>query len=183
VRGPRGVQYSRAVATPELVFRTWRSGDVDALVEHASNRNVWLNLKDRFPHPYTAEDAETWIGMNHLLVGPPVNFAIVVEGKAAGGIGLDLMDDVLERTASVGYWVAEPLWGRGIATAAVEFIADYAFSELPLDRLQASVFDWNAASARVLEKCGFALEGRLRRAVVKEDRVGDLLIFGRLRAG
>jgi RimJ/RimL family protein N-acetyltransferase len=169
------------VPPPDLVFRTWRARDVDSLVEHANNRQIWLNLKDRFPHPYTRQDAEAWIGMNHLLLGPPVNFAIVVDGKAAGGVGVELLEDVLARTASVGYWVAESLWGRGIATAAVEFITSYAFSGLPVDRLQAGVFDWNPASARVLEKAGFQQEGRLRRAVVKEGRVGDLLLYGKLR--
>src|SRR4051812_14632904 len=73
-------------AMPDLTFRTWRSKDVDALVEHANNRKIWLNLKDRFPHPYTAEDAEGWIGMNHLVIGPPVNFAIDLDGTVIGAI-------------------------------------------------------------------------------------------------
>jgi RimJ/RimL family protein N-acetyltransferase len=119
--------------------------------------------------------------MNHLLIGPPVNFALEVGGTAVGGIGIDLLDDVFERTAGVGYWVAQPFWGRGIATAALEFITHYAFSSLPVDRLQAGVFEWNPASARVLEKAGFVQEGRLRRAVIKDGRVGDLLLYGRLR--
>jgi ribosomal-protein-alanine N-acetyltransferase len=169
------------VAPPDLLFRTWRARDLDALVEYANNRKVWMNLKDRFPFPYTENDAEEWIGMNHLLIGPPVNFAIVVGGKASGGVGLDLLEDIHQRTASIGYWVAEPLWNQGIATEAVGFICSYAFSALPVDRLQAGVFEWNPASARVLEKSGFVQEGRLRRAVVKDGQVGDLLLYGLLR--
>jgi RimJ/RimL family protein N-acetyltransferase len=83
----------------------------------------------------------------------------------------------------IGYWVAEPFWRRGIGTAAVEFICDYALRTFPLVRLQATVFDWNPASARVLEKAGFALEGRQRQAVSKAGRVGDLLLYGRLSSG
>ncbi len=166
----------------DLLFRTWRSSDLDALVAHADNRKVWMNLTDRFPHPYTREDGEAWIGMNHLLIGPAVNFAIVVGGEAIGGVGLELLDDVFEHSASVGYWLGERFWGQGIATAAVDFITHYAFSTLPLDRLQASVFEWNPASVRVLEKTGFQPEGRLRGAVVKDGRRGDLLLFGRLRS-
>jgi RimJ/RimL family protein N-acetyltransferase len=165
---------------PDLTFRTWRTRDVDALVERANNRNVWINLKDRFPHPYTKEDAESWIGMNHLVLGPPVNFAIDTGGEAIGGVGVEPLEDVFHRTAAIGYWVAEPYWGRGIATAAVRFISEYAMRTFPIDRLQASVFDWNVASARVLEKAGFTLEGRQRRAVVKDGRVGDLLLYARL---
>lgn len=165
----------------DILFRTWRGRDVDALVRYANNANIWVNLQNRFPHPYTEEDAENWIGMNHVLVGPPVNFAIDSGGEAIGGVGLELLDDVYERTANVGYWIAEPFWGKGIATAALEFVTNYAFDTFVLDRLQANVFDWNPASARVLEKVGFVQEGRLRRAVVKGDRVGDLLIYGRVR--
>jgi ribosomal-protein-alanine N-acetyltransferase len=168
-------------STDELVFRTWRSTDVESLVKYANNKNVWMNLKDRFPHPYTADDAEDWIGMNHVLVGPPVNFAIELKGEAIGGVGLELLEDVLEQTANIGYWLGEPFWGRGIATAAVQFATDYGFETFPLNRLQAGVFDWNPASARVLEKAGYQPEGRLRRAIVKDGRIGDLLLFGRVR--
>lgn len=167
----------------DLTFRTWRTRDVEALVAHANNRKVWINLKDRFPHPYTRADAESWIGMNHLVLGPAVNFAIDIGGEAIGGVGVEPLDDVFHRTGNIGYWVAEPFWGRGIGTAAVEFISEYAPKTFALDRLQASVFDWNPASARVLEKAGFALEGRQRRAVNKDGRVGDLLLYGRLTSG
>jgi ribosomal-protein-alanine N-acetyltransferase len=167
-------------APADLTFRTWRTRDVDALVEQANNRNVWINLKDRFPHPYTRDDAECWIGMNHLILGPPVNFAIDLGGEPVGGVGVEPLEDVYHRSANIGYWVAEPHWGKGIATAAVEFICDYALRTFPLERLQADVFGWNAASARVLEKLGFTLEGRRRRAVIKDGRVGDLLLYARM---
>ena len=167
----------------DLTFRTWRTRDVEALVERANNRNIWVNLKDRFPHPYTRADAESWIGMNHLVLGPPVNFAIDSGGEAIGGVGVEPLDDVFHRTANIGYWVAEPFWGRGIATAAVEFISEYALRTFPIHRLQAAVFDWNPASARVLEKTGYTLEGRQRRNVSKGGRVGDLLLYARLGNG
>lgn len=168
---------------PGLTFRTWRTRDVDALATHANNRNVWLNLKDRFPHPYTRDDAEAWIGMNHLILGPPLNFAIDYDGEAIGGVGVDPLEDVYERTGNIGYWIAEPFWRRGIGTRAAQFITEYAFRALPVERLQATVFEWNAPSARILEKTGFVLEGRLRRAICKDGRIGDGLLYARLRDG
>lgn len=168
----------------EIVFRSWRSTDVEALVRHANNRNVWINLRDRFPHPYTEADAEEWIGMNHLLIGPATNFAIALDDQVIGGVGCERLDDVSINTAEIGYWVGEPFWGRGIATAAVTFISAYAFDTFPeLRRLQAGVFDWNQPSARVLEKNGYRLEGRLAAAVTKDDRHGDLLMYARLAPG
>ncbi len=164
-----------------LTFRTFRSTDVESLVKHADNRNIWRNLKDRFPHPYTVEDAETWIGMNHLVLGPPVNFAVDLDGQVVGGVGLELGDDVTAKTAQVGYWIAEPYWGRGFATRAVSFISEYAMETFTLERLEALVFDWNAASGRVLEKAGYTQEARLRHAVWKDGRLADFLMYARLR--
>ena len=164
-----------------LTFRTWRSRDVDALCRHANNRNVWKSLLDRFPHPYTRRDAERWIELNHATLSAPLNFAIELEGEAIGGVGVDRRTDIRSGTGEIGYWVAEPFWGRGIGTAAARFVSDYAFRAFPIVRLQATVFAENPASARVLEKAGYTLEGRLRQAYTKEGRTGDLLVYGLLR--
>ena len=165
-----------------LLFRTWRSTDVEALCKHANNRAVWRGLLDRFPHPYTRTDAERWIALNHATLTAPQNFAIELDGEAIGGVGLDRRQDVFAGTAEIGYWVSEAFWGRGVATAAAAFISDYAFGSFPIERLQAGVFDGNRASVRVLEKVGFLLEGRLRRAVKKDGEFTDLLMFARLRS-
>jgi RimJ/RimL family protein N-acetyltransferase len=168
-------------ATLSPTFRTFRSTDVAALVKHASNRNIWLNVRDRFPHPYTPEVAEEWIAFNHAHLGAPLNFAVEHRGHLVGCVGIDPFEDERRLTAEVGYWIGEPFWGLGLATSAARFVTSYAFATFPFERLQASVYDWNPASARVLEKAGFALESRQRRAVVKEDRVGDVLLYALLR--
>jgi len=160
--------------------RPWRPGDETTLARYANNRNVSGNLKDRFPFPYTAADADAWIA--HVSAEtPPSNFAIVVDGRAVGGDGVELGEDVFRRSAEIGYWLGEPFWGRGIATEALRAVTEYAFATFDIIRLEAGVFDWNPASARVLEKAGYALEGRLRQAVIKGGRVGDRLIYARLR--
>ena len=53
--------------------------DCDSLVRYANNRNVWLNLEDRFPHPYTKDDAKRWLEIA-TEIKPETNFAIAVEG-------------------------------------------------------------------------------------------------------
>ncbi len=161
-------------------LRAWRAGDEASLVRYANNRNVSGNLKDRFPFPYTGADATAWIAHASGQT-PVVNFAIVVNGEAVGGAGIELGTDVFHRSAEVGYWLGEPFWGRGIASEVLRAITDYAWATLDVIRLEAGVFSWNPASARVLEKAGYTLEGRLRQAVVKHGRVGDRLIYGLLR--
>jgi ribosomal-protein-alanine N-acetyltransferase len=161
-------------------LRRWRVGDEASLIRHANNRNISRNLRDRFPYPYTAADADAWIGRASVET-PARNFAIVVDGAAVGGIGLELGEDVFRRSAEIGYWLGEPFWGRGIVTEAVRAVTAYAFATFDLCRLQAHVFEWNPASARVLEKAGYALEGRARLAVTKDGRTIDRLGYALIR--
>ncbi len=163
-----------------LILRPWRLSDAGAIVRHANNRKIWLNLRDRFPHPYTEADAHAWLGMCAVEQGDPRNFAIEFQGEAIGGVGLEFLSDVHRMTAEIGYWLGEPLWGRGFATLAVTAVTQYAFATFDLRRVQATVFEWNPASARVLEKAGYALEGRLRSFIIKDNRVGDALMYAKL---
>lgn len=130
--------------------------------------------------PTRSRDAEEYI-LQRVEEDPALMFCIEVEGRAAGGIGLHPGHDVNRLTAELGYWLAEPFWGRGIATAAVRAIVPHGFASLPLNRIEAYVYANNPASARVLEKAGFTCEGRLRRSVIKDDQVLDSLVYARLR--
>lgn len=171
------------MSTPDgIILRPWRRTDIESLVRYANNRAVSANLQDVFPYPYTPPDAEHWIGRCESETGTPTNFAIELSGEAIGGIGLNRRDDVHRLTASVGYWLGQPFWGKGIATEALKRMTHYAFSESDLERLEATVYEWNPASGRVLEKAGYTLEGRLRRSIVKNGRIGDSLLYARLRA-
>lgn len=164
-----------------MLLRPWRIGDEQALVQFAGDRGIWLNMRDLFPHPYTRAHADGWIALNRARSGPQRHFAVEVDGLAIGSVGFDPLEDERRVTAEIGYWLARPYWGRGLATRALAAVTNYAFERFPYERLQAHVYEWNPASARVLEKCGYTLEGRLRRTVVKEDRVGDALLYARLR--
>ena len=161
-------------------LRPWRVGDEASLVRHADNRNVSRNMRDRFPHPYTAADADAWI-TRACAQTPPTSCAIVVDGAAVGGVGIDLGVDVFRRSAEIGYWLGEPFWGRGIATEVLGAFTEYAFAHFDLCRLEAGVFDWNPASTRVLEKVGYVLEGRARLSVTKDGRTGDRLLYALVR--
>jgi ribosomal-protein-alanine N-acetyltransferase len=169
------------VRTERLVLRPWSRADVDSLAKHADNRAIWLNLRDRFPHPYTRADAESWVDLCSAQTGEPTNLAIAFEGEAVGAIGLEPQADVHRLTAEIGYWLGEPFWGRGLATEALFAMTAHAFARFPFERLHAAVFDWNCASARVLEKAGYAFEGRLKRSIFKDGRMCDALLYARLR--
>ncbi|WP_437612013.1 GNAT family protein [Sorangium sp. So ce834] len=169
------------IETPSLTLRPWTAADVDALVKNADDRRIWANLRDRFPHPYTRADAEGWVALCASRAQPAEALAIVVGGEAAGAIGLERLGDVHRCTAEIGYWLGAAYWGRGLATEAVIALTRAGLEQLGLERIQAGIFDWNRASARVLEKAGYAFEARMRRHVVKDGRVGDVLLYARVR--
>jgi [ribosomal protein S5]-alanine N-acetyltransferase len=161
------------------ILRGWRDDDRESLVRYANNRKVWRNLKDRFPHPYTDADAQAWLALSRTSP-ERTGWAIEVEGHAAGGIGLEPMQDVHARTAHIGYWLGEPFWGRGIATDAVRAASSDAFSRQAYLRLEAPVFAWNPASMRVLEKCGYAREGVMRKSVFKDGELIDSVLYAKV---
>ena len=158
----------------EWSLRNWGETDIPALVKYADNRKIWLNVRDVFPFPYTQNDAEAWI---NTMQDPLTNFAIATRAEAIGGTGFNLQEDIYRRSAEIGYWIGEPYWNRGIATMAVGAAAKYAFANFDLARLYATVFEWNPASTRVLEKNGFKLEGRLEKSVFKDGKIIDSLQY------
>jgi [ribosomal protein S5]-alanine N-acetyltransferase len=134
-----------------------------------------------FPHPYTRRDADRWIA---IATSDTLGryYAIDVDGIVAGGIGVEPRGGERTGTAVFGYWLGQAYWGRGIGTDAARTLSDDALRRGGLRRLEANVFAQNVASARVLEKCGFVLEGTLRAFYVdREDNICDALAFGRLR--
>ncbi|MBB4634997.1 GNAT family N-acetyltransferase [Longimicrobium terrae] len=163
------------------IVRAWRESDAESLALHANDRRVWLNLRDRFPHPYSRADAESYLG---AVCGqqPATSFAIEVDGDAAGGISYVPHDDVERISAEIGYWLGAPFWGRGLMTTVVAAFSRALFDADPqLRRLFAVPFDWNGASSRVLEKAGYRLEGRMRQSAIKDGVVVDQLLHALLR--
>jgi [ribosomal protein S5]-alanine N-acetyltransferase len=157
-------------------IRSWQSSDLEPLVTHANNRSIWLNLRDRFPHPYMARDGRAFL--KHMREQQPETaFAIAVNGEAAGSIAFQLGGDVERVSAEIGYWLGQPFWGRGIATEALVAITEYAVATHGLTRVFAVPFASNTRSCRVLEKAGYVLEGRLRRSAVKDGVITDQLQY------
>jgi [ribosomal protein S5]-alanine N-acetyltransferase len=162
--------------------RSFEPGDAPSLARHANNRAIWRNLRDVFPHPYAESDAVAFIARTQAQ-RPERDFAIAVEGAAVGAVGLKLHEDVERVSAELGYWLGEEFWGRGITTEAVRALTRHGVEALGLTRIYALPFEWNAVSCRVLEKAGYLLEARLRRAAVKEGRVIDQFQYAFVVAG
>ncbi len=160
-------------------LRPFRQEDAPRLAELANNEKIAVNLRDGFPHPYTPEDAEKFIEM--ALSKPDQIFAIEYQGEYVGNIGVHLKSDVYRLGAEIGYFLGEPYWGKGIMTKAVKLVCDYAFRELGIIRIDTGVFDFNPASMRVLEKCGFVQEAIFRKSVIKRGKICNEVRYAKIK--
>ena len=157
-------------------LRPWLRTDVPSLVHHANDVDVWRNLTHAFPHPYTEADAIAWVEMA-AEPGRSVHLAIELDGKAIGGLGAIAGEGIACATAQFGYWLGQEHWGKGLATAAAGALLNHLEEHKLFARVEASVFAWNPASMRVLEKLGFVREGVLRRSVTKDGQLIDSVMY------
>lgn len=158
-------------------LRPFRQSDLSSLVKHANNYNIAKNLSNKFPFPYTQQDGIAFINLA-LSANPQEIFAIAVNDKVVGSIGVHPQTDFYCKNAEMGYWIAEAYWGNGIVPAAINLMIDYGFKTFPISRIYARTFDTNIKSQRVLEKTGFALEAKFAGTFYKNGTVYDELVYG-----
>lgn len=164
-------------------IRKWRLSDAKDLAAALSNKRVQDNLRDGLPYPYTEQDGRDYISaMLSADESEVFAFAVTLEDRAIGSIGVFRQGNIHRRTAELGYYLAEEYWGRGVMTAAVKQACRAVFANSDILRIYAEPFACNAGSCRVLEKAGFQYEGTLRSNAVKGGRVIDMRMYSLLRA-
>jgi RimJ/RimL family protein N-acetyltransferase len=159
-----------------ISLQPWKKEDAITLSGYYNNPNIWINLRDNIPNPYTLEDAEKFIEAQSELLSLQ-NFSILNGNEITGGIGITLLQDVYKMNVEMGYWVAEPFWGQGIASEAVRLMTQYVFDNYAINRIVCEVFEYNKSSMRVLEKNGFYLECVRRKGILKNDLLTDDFIW------
>lgn len=162
-----------------VVLREFGTDDASLLREYLNNPHVTRYLTSSIPQPYENEDAEWWINEGSKA---GVVRAIVYEGVFIGAVGANRKQFEHSRSAEMGYWLAESHWGKGIATIALRQLTALIFERTDIVRLQAHVFEGNVASARVLEKAGYRLEGTLRKAIFKRGVFMDAHLYAVVNA-
>ena len=156
----------------DVALRKFKQSDAIRMQELANNEKISLNLRDAFPHPYSLSDAREFIA-NAMKQDPATIFAIEYKGEYVGNIGLGPGGDVYRKSAEIGYFIGEPYWNKGITTRAVNLITKYGFEELGIIRIHTGIFEYNTASMRVLEKCGFEKDGVFKAAIFKNGKMWD----------
>lgn len=164
-------------------IRKWRYSDAKDLAAALSNQNVLKNLRDGLPYPYTLQDAAEYISA--MLSADEENtfaYAVTAEDKVIGSIGAFRQSNIHSCTAELGYYLAEPYWGKGIMTDAVQQLCSVIFDTTDIIRIYAEPFAYNTGSCRVLEKAGFQYEGTMKSNAVKNGRVLDMKLYALIRS-
>jgi RimJ/RimL family protein N-acetyltransferase len=157
------------------VLRPWAFSDVDALIAAVSESQRELRAFMPWAHQLPTREEEYGLLARFqasFWSGTEFFFGIFSPaGEVLGGIGLHARMVVNPRALEVGFWCHSRHAGRGVATLATRALAALAFERFGCDRLQVLHDEANAASRRVVEKCGFLFEGVLRNvgAAVPRD--------------
>ena len=160
-----------------ITLHNWKTDDKLVLMAlcNAVDRTF---LSDRLPNPYTEADADWWLGMVSENEGKEgVWRSIWADGELVGSISVERKDEGGKTIGEIGYMILTLWWSQGIGTEAVSQICEIAFRELELQQIIGQVFPENVASARVLEKNGFLMEGMMAGAIMKQGKVMDLIAY------
>ena len=163
-----------------ITIRELTDSDLPKLTEYANNPKVAINLRDAFPNPYALEDAIRFKAAIDKQ-NPKTIFAIEFKGEYVGNISLSPGTDVYRKSAEIGYFIGEPFWNMGIMSKAVDLITEWGFKTLDIVRIYTGVFEFNKASQRVLEKCGFSKEAVLRKSICKYDLIYDEIRYAKIK--
>jgi len=165
-----------------IKLRAWKTEDAPDLAVSINNKKVLDNLRDGIPYPYAEKDAVEFIDATlSAEKDSQYAFAICLDDKVIGSIGVFRKDNVHRYTAEMGYFIAEPYWGKGIMTEAVRQMCAYVFENTDIVRIFAEPYAYNDASCCVLEKAGFRFEGVLRRNAVKNGQPVDMKMYAIVR--
>ena len=165
----------------DIVLRELIEEDLLKLAEYANNEKISINLRDSFPYPYSLDDARHFFE-SVKNDNPPSTFAIEYQGNYVGNISLVRASDVYRNSAEIGYFIGEPFWNRGIVTRAVNLITQYGFENRGIIRIFTGIFDYNKASQRVLEKCGFEKEAIFKKSITKKWKIFDEVRFSKIKS-
>jgi len=138
-----------------------------------------LIFGEYYTHPYTLDDAKGFLQI-FSDQDPVTFFGIDYCGEYVGNISLVMGQDIYRKSAEIGYFLGEPYWNKGIASEAVKLITGYGFNTLGIIRIHTGIFEYNTASMRVLEKCGFEKEGIFRKSIFKQNKIWDEIRYAKI---
>jgi ribosomal-protein-serine acetyltransferase len=166
---------------PGAVLRPFKPSDAGELTETiAANREHlarWLPWAESHGFGDSVESLDrkrAQIEANDGFEG-----AIVLDGRIVGVAGFHAVDWI-NRSSSIGYWLAVEAIGRGLMSGAVRALLDHAFGSWELHRVIIEAVVDNARSRAIPERLGFREEALLREAKLIRGRYEDAVLYAML---
>ena len=158
---------------PNFILRPARESDLRSWFTYHKDKEISRNFMSI---PKTLKEAR-----KELLKKKKNSqgFVIDVDGGAVGSIGIHSI--VKKHKGVISFWIARKCRGKGIMTKAVKMVTNYFLKKYKLKRISGNVRTFNKASARVLEKAGYKLEGILRKNKMKNGKFMDDLVFAKVK--
>lgn len=161
------IEDHRILHGTHVVLRPLANGDLRRCVRWFSDPQVTQFLGRNTP--VTLAEEERWF-RDYLRRADEQIFAIEIEGRHVGNLGLHKVDRV-HRKADLGIVIGEPsYWSRGYGTDALRAALHYGFDQLELNKISLDVLEDNARAIQSYAKCGFVREGLHREDVFKNGR-------------
>lgn len=168
--------------TPRLSLRSFTLADADTVEILAGDLRVAEPIA-AIPHPYPKGAAAEWISKHEAIFESREGIVYAITDSASGRLfgAINLLGiSATHARCELGYWVAYEHWSRGICSEAARALIDYAQQELGISRVIARCLARNPGSARVMEKAGLVLEGRLVKDMLHRGIYEDILIYGKV---
>lgn len=160
-----------------------QKSDARRMVECLSDP-VFSQMTQSIPFPYTKADADQWIQVSLAKKDFDVDRVWAIRD-----VKLDVLHGLIgvhkyypkDRTVEVGYWVAKPSWGKGLASKALKGLVSYLFDQCQIKRVTACTFVNNVASQRVLEKNDFQKLPIQDACLKKGDQVLSMFLWEKIQ--
>lgn len=164
-----------------VVLRRWTVADLGCV--RAASQEGRIHEATSVPERFTEANGRAWIRRQQERTRSGRGWSLAVgDGRTSEALGcVVLMLRPREGVAGIGYWLVPEARSRGYATRAVRLLTTWGLEEAGLDRIEAWVEPGNDASVRVLSRCGYEHEGRLRSFLRFPTRRADALVFSRIR--
>lgn len=171
--------------TTRLNLRKFTLADADTVELLAGDLRV-AETTAAIPHPYPKGAAAEWISKHGAIFENREGVVYAITDRASDGLlgAINLLAiSPAHARCELGYWVAFEHWSKGICTEAAQALIDYAQQEFGATRVVARCLASNLGSARVMEKVGLVLEGRLIKHEKHRGTFEDLLLYGKAFPG
>ena len=171
------------IVTERLILRKYALYDAEAVYENYANDAEVTKYLSWRPYKNVGEVRDF---LSYRLIGDSrrnnYRWAIEFERRVIGGVSAESVDEK-NRSCEIGYCVGRGFWNRGFATEALGAVIRHMFINVGVNRISGKHDAENAASGRVMEKCGMVREGRLRGYYIRHDgTVSDSIAYGILKS-